>query len=73
MVDIRAAFPDRKSEDPIELRMEVDESGIMESSLIWVPGNSQTHLTAVAENELSPDQVRRWRHWLEDAMLCARN
>ncbi|RMF44138.1 MAG: hypothetical protein D6753_03320 [Planctomycetota bacterium] len=72
LVDVRAAFPERKPDDPVQLRMEVDESGIMESSLIWVPGNQQTHLTAIAENELSLEQIRRWRHWLEDAMLCAR-
>ncbi|GIX00238.1 MAG: protein kinase [Pirellulaceae bacterium] len=72
-VDIQQAFPEFRPEQPLQLRLEVDESGIVESSVLWLPGNRQAHLTAANPSDLSAEQVRKWRHWLEETLLCAQD
>lgn len=65
------AFPDYRGTTPLQLRLEVDESGILESSLIWPDGNKQTRIAATSDPELSKDDVEQWQHWLETLYLCS--
>jgi molecular chaperone DnaK (HSP70) len=64
-------FPLRTPEDPLQLRLEVDENGILESSLLWPAGNRQARIPASCEPEMSEESIRRWRDWLDTVLLCA--
>ncbi len=63
-------FPNRKPQDPLQLRLVVDESGLFESHLTWPAGNRQV---SFGQRELSLDagQIDHWKSWLETALLCS--
>ncbi len=64
-------FPLRPADDPLQLRLEMDENGILESSLIWPAGNRQARIPSSSDPEMSDESLRAWRQWLETVMLCS--
>ncbi len=64
-------FPERPKDDPLQLRLEVDESGILETSLLWPAGNRQRAVPASSDPELTPSDIQSWTEWLETIMLCS--
>lgn len=64
-------FPNREANAPLQLRLEVDESGILESSLLWPDGNRQVRLPETSDETLSESEIASWREWLETALLCS--
>lgn len=64
-------FPERHSDDPLKLRLEVDDNGILETSLLWPNGNRQIAVPASSEPELTNDDLHSWKEWLETVFLCS--
>ncbi len=63
-------FPNRQPQDPLQLRLVVDESGLFEAHLIWPAGNRQISF-GKREHSLDASQIDHWRSWLETALLCS--
>ena len=63
-------FPSRGPQDPLQLRLVVDESGLFEAHLAWPAGNRQVTF-GKHENSLDAAQILHWKSWLETALLCA--
>lgn len=68
-----ALFPDRDPEAPLLLNIEVNESGLLTSSLTWPDGNLRNVLPITLDRCLSNDEISRWRQWLETAILCSQD
>lgn len=64
-------FPRRPPSDPLQLRLGIDESGILESSLIWPDGNRQVEVADSSDPSLTEDDIASWRDWLETIFLCS--
>ncbi len=65
-------FPERQLGEPLQLRVEVDESGIVETSLAWSAGKRQVRLPHTSDPTLSDAEIAHWRDWLETTMLIAK-
>jgi serine/threonine protein kinase len=63
-------FPLRNANDPLQLRLEIDESGILETSLTWLAGNRRIRLPHTSDPTLSEADIAQWRTWLDTALLC---
>jgi hypothetical protein len=63
-------FPERQADEPLQLRFEVDESGVLRPSLLWPAGNRQVLLPTCEDSALSEAQIAQWNQWLEASMLC---
>lgn len=70
-IDPQAVFPDRRSDDPLQLRMELDENGILESSLLWPDKHQQSRMPPTTDPELTDEEIKTWRDWLATTMLCS--
>ncbi len=64
------AFPNRQPQDPLQLRLIADESGLFDAQLIWPAGNRQVSF-GTRELSLESAQIDHWKSWLETALLCA--
>ncbi|MDX1929281.1 MAG: Hsp70 family protein [Pirellulaceae bacterium] len=64
------AFPNRQPQDPLQLRLVVDESGLFEAHLTWPAGNRQVSF-GQREHALDSTQIDHWKSWLETALLCS--
>jgi serine/threonine protein kinase len=69
-VDLQSCFEGRTTADPIQLHVEIDESGIWSGSLTWLAGNKQLFLPPLGEPIMDSVSMRQWRDWLESIMLC---
>lgn len=64
------AFPERQANEPLQLRLVVDESGLLDTQLFWPAGNRQVPL-GHQEFSLSDSQIEQWKVWLDTALLCS--
>jgi hypothetical protein len=64
------AFPKRAAEDPLQLRLTADDSGLFQAELLWPAGNRQL---LIKTSDATPEdtEVALWKRWLETAMLCS--
>lgn len=69
-VDLQTCFQERTNSDPLQLRIDVDNSGIWSGSLTWLAGNKQTAIPQLTEPLMDVVSTKRWRDWLESLMLC---
>jgi eukaryotic-like serine/threonine-protein kinase len=69
-IELQTCFEGRNESDPLQLRLEVDESGIWSSSLTWLAGNKQIQIPQLAQPQMDIVSTKRWRDWLESLMLC---
>ncbi len=63
-------FPQRSGSQPLQLRLEIDENGILESSLAWPDGNRRVRLPHSSDPTLSEADIQRWQKWLDTTFLC---
>lgn len=70
MIDLKNCFPGRLGSDPLQLRVDIDTSGVWSGSLIWLAGNKQTTISQLTEPLMDIVSSKRWRDWLESLMLC---
>lgn len=64
-------FSNRDPDDALQLRLEVDESGLLQTSLVWPAGNRQVLLPATSDACLSDAEIAKWRDWLDTTLMCA--
>ena len=70
MIDLKTCFPGRLETDPLQLRIDIDTSGIWSGSLIWLAGNKQLSIPLLTDPLMDVVSARQWRDWLESLMLC---
>ncbi len=63
-------FPKRSGGEPLQLRLEIDDSGILESSLTWTAGNRRVRLPHTSDPSLSDAEIEHWQKWLDTTLLC---
>jgi eukaryotic-like serine/threonine-protein kinase len=69
-LNLRSAFPDRPERDPLSLKMEVDNSGLLRAELLWTSAGKSIAFPGVG-NTISTSEIESWRTWLETLMLCS--
>ncbi len=69
-LDLKTCFPGRFGSDPLQLRIDIDNSGIWSGSLTWLAGNKQLSIPPLIEPLMDVVSTKRWRDWLESLMLC---
>lgn len=69
-IDLQTCFEGRVNPDPVQLRVEVDESGLWNGSVTWLSGNKQLPVPPLGEPGMDNVSMRQWRDWLESIMLC---
>ena len=70
LIDLKNCFPGRIGSDPLQLRVDIDASGIWSGSLTWLAGNKQIPISPLTEPLMDIVSTQRWRDWLESLMLC---
>ena len=69
-IDLKTCFLGRIGSDPLQLRIDIDNSGIWSGSLTWLAGNKQLSIPTLTEPLMDVVSTKRWRDWLESLMLC---
>jgi eukaryotic-like serine/threonine-protein kinase len=69
-VDLQTCFVGRTTADPVQLRVDVDESGVWSGALTWLAGNKQLAIPPLGDPVMDAVSMRQWRDWLESIMLC---
>lgn len=69
-IELQTCFEGRRDSDPLQLRIEVDESGIWHGSLTWLAGNKQISIPQLSYPQMDVVSTKRWRDWLESLLLC---
>lgn len=64
------AFPLRAPQEPLQLRMAIDDSGLLDAHLIWPAGNRQVSFRQ-SDDTISDSEIEKWKIWLETALLCS--
>jgi molecular chaperone DnaK (HSP70) len=70
LIDLKTCFPGRHGSDPLQLRIDIDNSGIWSGTLTWLAGNKQLSIPPLTEPLMDIVSTKRWRDWLESLMLC---
>ena len=69
-VDLQQCFTNRAAADPLQLRVDIDESGLWSGTVAWPAGNDQIALAPLSVPLMDVVSIRQWRDWLESLMLC---
>ena len=70
-IDLQNCFAGREQADPLQLTMETDASGMLNSSITWLAGNKQLSVPPLGIPTMDAISLRHWRDWLESLMLCS--
>lgn len=70
-VEPGTVFPKRLPEQPLQLRLELDLSGLLHCNLTWMAGNQQVVVPNSSHADMDPASVQQWRDWLETIFLCS--
>ncbi|MCY3006792.1 MAG: Hsp70 family protein [Planctomycetota bacterium] len=70
-IDLQNCFEGRVHADPLQLTMETDANGMLNSSITWLAGNKQLSLPPLGIPTMDAISMRHWRDWLESLMLCS--
>lgn len=70
-LDLRQEFPGLPAQSTLQLRLSVDESGLLTTQLIDAESNRISTFPPLNEGLLPPASVPAWRAWLETIMLCS--
>ncbi len=70
-VDLQSCFADRAQADPLQLTMETDTNGMLNSTITWLAGNKQLTVPPLGIPTMDAISLRHWRDWLESLMLCS--
>ncbi len=69
-IDIAKSFSGRPATDPLQLRIDLDSSGMWSGTATWLAKNSTFTLELLTENSIDDFTIRRWREWVESLILC---
>ncbi len=69
-LDVEKSLPSLNLNDPLQLLVEVDPTGLFHAKLTWLRKNLQATIPTLADPMMDHLMVRQWRDWLETVMLC---
>ncbi len=72
-VDLSQAFPNLPAQSSLQLRLSIDESGLLTTQLFHPDTNRSVVFPTLNEGVLPPLSLPLWKAWLETVMLCASN
>ncbi|MCA9192465.1 MAG: Hsp70 family protein [Planctomycetales bacterium] len=64
-------FPKRTESDYLNLRFQIDGSGVLHSQLVWPAGNQAVPVQLCSESLLLAEEILDWQKWLETILLCS--
>ena len=70
-LDLRQAFPDMAPHSPLQLKLAVDESGLLTTEVLETQTNRKAVFPALNDGALPPQSIPTWKAWLETLMLCS--
>jgi molecular chaperone DnaK len=70
-LDLRQVFPDLPAQTSLQLRLSVDESGLLTTQVVHVESGQSATFPALNEGTLPPMSIPTWKAWLETIMLCS--
>ena len=70
-IDLQTCFEDRRTADPLQLNLETDTNGMLNSSITWLAGNQQRTVPPLGIPTMDTISLRHWHDWLESLMLCS--
>lgn len=70
-LDLRKNFPDLPPQSGLQLRLSVEESGLLTAQVFHPETNRQATFPALNEGLLPPLAIPAWKAWLETIILCA--
>jgi len=70
-VDLQTCFEGRQTADPLQLSLETDTNGMLNSTITWLAGNKQLVVPPLGVPTMDTISMRHWRDWLESLMLCS--
>lgn len=70
-LDLRQAFPNLPEQTNLQLRLSVDESGILTTQIFHPESGRSAVFPALNEGILPPLTLPQWKAWLETLMLCS--
>lgn len=69
-IDLQTCFEGRQTADPLQLNLETDANGMLNSTITWLAGNKQLAVPPLGVPTMDTISMRHWRDWLESLMLC---
>jgi eukaryotic-like serine/threonine-protein kinase len=69
-IDLSKCFSGRPVTDPLQLRLDLDSSGLWSGTATWLAKNATITLDSLTENSIDDPTIRRWREWVESLILC---
>jgi len=69
-IDLTKSFSGRPATDPLQLRIDLDSSGLWSGTATWLAKNATITLDSLTENSMDAATIRRWREWVESLILC---
>jgi len=68
-VDLTKSFSGRPATDPLQLRIDLDSSGLWSGTATWLAKNETITLISLTENLMEAATIRSWREWVESLIL----
>lgn len=65
------AFPNLKPTDPLQLRLELDSSGLLQGSVTWIDRQMSHPITATSTPSMDAETMRHWGNWLETLLMAS--
>lgn len=70
-LDLRQAFPNLPAQSNLQLRLSVDESGLLTTQIFHPDSGRSALFPALSEGILAPLTLPTWKAWLETLLLCS--
>ena len=70
-LDLHQALPNLAPHSPLQLKLSVDESGLLTTQVFHPETGRNAVFPALNEGALAPASIPVWKAWLETLMLCS--
>jgi eukaryotic-like serine/threonine-protein kinase len=70
-LDLRSVFPYLAPHSPLQLRLSVDESGLLSTQVLQPDQGLAATFPPLDEGAVAPLAIPQWKGWLETLLLCA--
>jgi serine/threonine protein kinase len=71
-IDLQTCFEGRKEADPLQLNLETDLNGMLNSTITWLAGNKQLAVPPLGIPTMDTVSMRHWKEWLGSLMQSSR-
>ncbi len=68
-VSVGDVFEGRPANDPMQLHLAIDASGIWTSDITWLAKNRSVSIPPLSGSTMDIVQIKQWKDWLETLML----